>query len=623
MGLVEQGAMWQSKTRGLARIATCVILALSCLAEAASETAEARILNFPKGRSLGRLMIQDSGTRRYISSFHYWTTEEDTSWEYLGEARGNVIVPPGKRLALYVSKTGIEDLSPLSRLRPDDLYLLSLAYNPHADDRCMLHLSGLTGLKVLSLRRTSITSTGLRFIANFKSLERLSLPERITDSGLATVTELRSLKGLYFRGSPVTNAGLAHLAELTSIEELDLGGDRIDDAGLAHLAGLPRLRYLMLSGNFSDAGLVHLKKVPSLKILNINIKQFTNAGLAHLSDIAGLENLGLHWMEGITDDGLVHLQKMRSLKKLDINHARITDGGLVHLTKVPWLEYLHLPNHGLTDRGLAHVAELQRLKHLWVGASSNSPLSDAGVRNVAKIKSLEELYISGTGITDFGMAEIGKLTNLKKLGLFNVPLVTNEGLAELKTLKSLQNLSIRDSRVTISGLTHLNALSNLTELTVSEVAQDNSGLDISGLLRLEKLTLILRVTRVGDSWVSDEGRDDDLACLENMVNLKWFQGYEGIGDAGMAHLRNLARMERLNIGCPGLTDRGLSYLANMRRLDFLAIRDGNLTDGGLRHLERLKALAYLSITSQNVFSATALEQLQSELPNLQTFKIAP
>ncbi len=590
-----------------------------------------RIIHFPADRSLGQLMVQDAGTKRQIESFYYWITNEYTEWQLLGKATGDVIVPAGKRLALSVSQSGWKDLSPLSKLGPDDLYMLSI-YGPYSrgrkpDNRCMPHIAHLRGLKVLKLENTSISAGGLKLLGNLGSLERLSFSKRLTDAGLAEVARLPSLKGLILKENRLTNVGLAHLAQLTSLKELVLDGERMNNAALAHLARLPSLRYLYLHGeNFTDTGMTQLKNIPSLRILHFgHLTQLTDAALVHLSEIPGLERLSFHWNGNITDAGIVHLKKLRSLKMLDISHSQVTDEGLAHLAKIKSLEYLDLPSarvtskgtdYPITDKGLAHLVQLERLWHLKVGTrSSGNPVTDEGLRFISRLLLLEELSIGGRSISNSGMEHITKLTNLKDLMLFGCPNLGNAGLEILTEIKSLKKLSVNYTNVTVSGLTRLNALPNLTNLYAHDIRRGNSVLDVSGLTKLEKLSLSFK-SRSTDSFT-----DVDLMCLAKLKSLESLLIYpNNFTDAGMAHIAELTELERLRIGGPDLTDDALRYLAGLPRLNSLTISDGNITDEGLRQLETLEALRYLNITSRHRFSAAAIRRLRQNLPNLRTFR---
>ncbi|MHC4187339.1 MAG: M56 family metallopeptidase, partial [Planctomycetota bacterium] len=312
-----------------------------------------RVLHFPKDRSLGILKMQDADLERRIDTFYYWI--DNANWyenvESLGEAKGDVVVPSGKRVGLFVHKEGLRDLSALSKLEADDLYLIifpgSIQEFVKVDDRMIQHLSHLTGLKVLDLHLTTVNNRGLPSLKQFKNLERLSLPNGTTNSVMKDVAELRSLKGLYFRNNLVSNAGLAQLGKLSSLEELMLTGERMDDGGLVHLSALPNLRYLLLAGEtFSDAGMAYLNDVPSLRILHLgHLTQLTNAGLGHLANHGKVEYISFHWNRNITDEGLSALKGLKTLRKLDIGSAAVTDAGMVHFSEMTSLEHLVLPSH--------------------------------------------------------------------------------------------------------------------------------------------------------------------------------------------------------------------------------------------------------------------------------------
>lgn len=598
-----------------------------------STKSSTRIVHFPSDRSLGKLFIQDEGLVRQIRSFFWWT-EDGTNWKYIGPAKGDVSVPAGKQLALVVGQAGLRDLSPLSELGPDDLYKLTIygppPPDPKPDDRCMPHIAHLTGLKVLQLEDTAVSVKGIKLLHNLKSLEYLSLSKTLTDEGLGEISQLKSLKGLYIGESRLTDAGLMHLANLTSLEELALGQGRMTNAGLAHLAKLPSLRYLMLAGkNFTDAGMIHLKHVPSLRILNAgHLPHLTDAALVHLADTPNLETLSFHWVEAITDEGVAHLTKLPSLKKLDIRHSKVTDKSIAHLSQVKTLEYLVLPDKGITDVGLAHISRLEKLKHFWLtGVHYVDPnmnkdyFTDKGVAGLTNCKLLEELTIGSIGITDAGLDHIAKLTNLKRLSLFGCSNITNKGLAKLTGLKSLQELNVSEANITIGGLSCLNQLTNLATLNVHGVRQDNSGLDISRLTRLETLYLYTKTRRIDKrQLVTEPLYDSDLACLAKLTQLTNLQmSHASVTDDGLKNLAGLTNLDNLSVGGEGVTDYGLLYLANMNKLFSLSI-SGNFTDRALQYLERLPTLGVLDIMEGANFSPEAVQRFRRNMPELMIFR---
>ena len=627
---------------------TCLVVLLPVAARAAKQTRPAvselvrkdaaqspvaanpvlpeRIVHFPGDRTLGKLMIQDAGAKRHIKSFCYRTDAGDTEWEYLGQARGDVTVPPGKRLALYVAQAAWKDLSPLLRLKPGDLHMLTIygfsQSRTPPDDRCMPYIAHLTGLKVLSLENTSISAEGAQSLRHLKNLERLGLSKRVTNQTLATIAQLPSLKALYLNQNSLTNAGLAHLQKLKGLEELSLSGKRINDGALIHLAKLPSLTYLMLQGEtFTDAGMVHLKNVPSLKILNLcHLRTLTDDALSHISEIANLENLSIFWNENITDAGIAHLKKLPNLKKLDIAQSKVTARDIAHLAEIKSIDGLWLPGEIMNDEVLSYLGQLYNLRDLHITRPYyNDPkmnktyYTDRGLAKLSGLKELESLHIGSIGVTDDGISHIAGLTNLRDLHITGCP-ITDAGCARLLTLKSIEILAIRYTEMTIAGLSQLSALPNLTELYVSGIKPAPTVLDLSGLTNLKKLSLgIDRSLFLTDA---------DLVSLANLKKLEWLQiGPRRFSDKGLAHLAGLTEMERLGVGGPELTDEGLRHLANMTKLDHFSIDDGNIPDQGLIHLYNLDRLVFLNITSRKRISASAKRTLREHLPDLRMLNI--
>ena len=600
----------------------------------------ARVLHFPKNRSLGRVMVQDASIVRKIETFYYWI-DGCFDWEYLAEARGDAAIPAGKRVQLIITAAGAQDLSPLAKLDPHDLNNIALD-NIDLKDKDMPSLAHLTGLEELDLQNSnyismttgkaeyldekasrpcSVSPDGLRPLAAITALKRLHLPNYITDEHLVALAQIASPKRLVIRTSYLTNAGIAKFALLPSLEELAFSGKNVSDAGLANLSPLPKLQYLYYWGpNFTGASFSYLK-IPSLKILHLGEFPVTDADLSGLGGIAGLERLDLYKKQ-ITNAGLVHLRVLRSLKMLDLSWTAISDDGVAQLKDMKSLEWLNIDCFGngetssITDRSLSYLPELKNLRSLTLSSYSSSPISDAGLQYLTQLPYLEELSVCGTGITDQGIARIATIGTLKKLSLSTaVDQVTDRGLAEIAKITHLQSLSISRAKITLSGLKNLNQLSELKNLDIHWGKADNDcpfipspaepPLDISNLHSLERL------------WLP-AARDEDLACLAGLFRLRGISILRAKGssitDTGLAHLTGLTNLSRLGVQGPAITDASLSNIAQLKNLQNLYLK-GTFTDAGMRQLGRMKGMTYLDLYSGATIGSTAQENLKKELPD--------
>ncbi|MBL7152541.1 MAG: hypothetical protein ISS79_02400 [Phycisphaerae bacterium] len=575
-----------------------------------------RIVHFPPDKDLGLLKtIEASKTHPSIVNTHF-------NYRGLGPARGDVIVPAGKRLILYVSERTLKNLPGLAGLKPDDLYKVSLrgSYSggPKLGDIHLRHLAHLTGLRQLCLYNSNITQRGIQHILALKQLNYIEISsERLDNRALPYIAQLSSLETLVL-GAPVTDEGLRSLAPLKNLKELFLRVKNIRGPGLRHLAELPNLQYLQVKYTddrgkyvFGDSSLRYIKDIPTLRHLKVWWQlPITERGIAYLAQCTQLEEIELSKLP-VTDRNLSQLKALPRLKGLDVSggESKVTDAGVMHVGQMKQLESVSLP-HTITDTGAAHLAGLTRLKSLKLGG----PITDAGISRLAGLKDLEELELWCDRITDTGIAHIATLTKLRTLKLARCRM-SNAGLAQLARLKSLEKLSIRGTNITLSGLNRLNPLKKLRELTVKFIARDEELLDISGLTALERLSLSLSLDH------KYEHRDEDLACLSKLTRLQHLGigPRKGITDAGLGHLAGLTGIERLHLGGKGVTDAGLAHLTGMKRLTNMSI-SGDFSDKGLRHLESLQALCVLDFWRGANFTTRAMNEFKRKMPYLAVFR---
>lgn len=358
----------------------------------------ARTLHFPADRSLGTLLLRDEVTTYTTWQMGWWSTK-------LGEAKGEVAVPAGKNVALYIDDAGAQDLSPLARLGAGDLQWLSID-SKLVTDVDLKTLKGLTGLKALSLQGCTIDGSGFGDLAPLQELEELRLGNHkgnLTDASMGELAKLKSLRWLALWGTGITDAGLERLRPLTELRVLALGGDPITDQGLAVVKGFTRLESLQLDQTkITDAGLASLAGLTALTHIKVDDTGVTDRGLAQLTPLTKMENI---WIENtaITDEGFKTLAGWKNLKEIYAHRTKITDVGIARLRGLDALEHVTLD--GIGDPGIATLSEIPTMKIVQI---FDAHMTTASLASFRKMTKLERLYLSGEGIDEEFIAALGK-----------------------------------------------------------------------------------------------------------------------------------------------------------------------------------------------------------------------
>ena len=109
----------------------------------------------------------------------------------------------------------------------------------------------------------------------------------MTDSGLANLSGLSKLQGLWLRSETTAYRNFSGARTTDSLWAHGTSGPEITDSGLTYLEDLLALRFLDLSGTL-----------------------VTDTGVESLKEFGVLETLGLAYTS-ITDEGLVELRELR------------------------------------------------------------------------------------------------------------------------------------------------------------------------------------------------------------------------------------------------------------------------------------------------------------------------
>jgi Leucine-rich repeat (LRR) protein len=489
-------------------------------------------------------------------------------WEPLCEASGDVMAPAGKKLRLNLSKEAGNDLSPLSMLQPDDLTILYCQGVEIADDQ-LRHISHLTGLEEIDFQDTNILGTGLKSLAQLKSLKKLWLSgTHVGDNELSYLLKLPSLEGLGLRDTPTSDTGMAVVGKIVSLEVLSL------------------------SAGVGDEGLAQLKNLKNLRWLSTGDRGVTDKGLAHLAGLTNLEYLGLEGAQ-VTDAGLVYLKNMSKLKKLRLYGTQVTEKGFTHLEGLKNLEELNVL-FGVTETGLIALSKLPSLKSITVDGGS---LGKEGITLLSKFKSLEHVYIDNTDKMDAIVKELVNLPGIKELTVGTG--LTDEGLVKLKDMHSLEALTIGPSRITGKGISVLAQLPSLHVLALHQAKLDSE-----------------------EDWAA-------LGKLSALQHLRLRNTRSEVTDAHIAHLTGLQSLKELSIDAiifkdrkafPSMdvTDKGLEYISKLKSLESLSLRGAKITDEGLQQLSGIPGLKWLNLQGCDV-TEQGLQRLKKKLPALRSY----
>jgi hypothetical protein len=197
------------------------------------------------------------------------------------------------------------------------------------------------------------TDSGLSALEGAKSLKVLRLKEchHVTDDGLKYLVHL-PLQRLDLDEMNITDKGMASVSQIRTLQYLNLRQTDVGDKGCLLLAQLPELRLLLLSETaVTGTSLPAIAKMPALKELHLDIDESVRNHLSALAN-SKISVLSLAKDE-VTDDDLDALLKMHALTYLSLDdNVQITDKGLLKLAQLPHLNTLRIRNCRVTPAGL-------------------------------------------------------------------------------------------------------------------------------------------------------------------------------------------------------------------------------------------------------------------------------
>ncbi|MCX5643281.1 MAG: hypothetical protein NTZ17_01145 [Phycisphaerae bacterium] len=324
-----------------------------------------------------------------------------------------------------------------------------------------------------------------------------------------------------------------------------------------------------------DIALRILLKPKSSELVHPNLRDRCFADPDDLSGLSGLEpnDLGMLFVGSLgertyADERVVKpLSRLTGLKMLRLNRTGVTNKGMEYLRSLRSLQSLELTEAGVGDAGWAVLKDLPALEYLDLGPT----VTDAGLRHLGQLPNLRWLRIQTGRIWGPGLAELAHLPRLERLCLWGSSDISDRHIQYLE------------------GLTHLKSL---TLWGVADPLTDASVASLSKLESLEELYFIVTAPKFTSAGI---------ARLKSLKNLKKVDlSYVRLDEAGLRHLAAMPSLTTINGGLPltAATAKTLASFQNLKALDvFLQDRTA---PGAVSSLFALTSLEELNFTGNVV-----------------------
>jgi len=280
-----------------------------------------------------------------------------------------------------------------------NLVELDLSSNTNMTGAAMKLIASLGKLERLTLLQNRFNDLNTRRLSKMPELRAIDLRGNMEagDMTLEVVGRLPNLTALKHRSTAVTDAGLASLAESKTLESLLMQDFVITNESGPHLAKLSKLSSLEVfrcQGIGTD-GVLALAGLPLARLTLRDLPDVGDPALAVVAKLPRLKRLYLHELASLGDDGLRQLAVAKDLEVLDIwSLPKMTDASIAVIAALPNLKELSIRETGVTEASVASIAAMPKLQSLTF--KNNGPLS-AG--NAAKLtgRKWSKLDLGGAG----------------------------------------------------------------------------------------------------------------------------------------------------------------------------------------------------------------------------------
>lgn len=243
-----------------------------------------------------------------------------------------------------------------------------------------------------------------------------------------------------------------------TIRGLVISGEGILQRDFDRIARFKTLTYLELE-RWKDGRRVRLDVLKQLpEIEGLELHNLFPGDVEHVLSLKRLKAIDILDSSRLKEEDLIRLAGLPSLIAWDLNGCTgMSDRVLRALAQRKGLRHLEWWGRGapVTNEGLKEVGKLTELRRLAILYARN--LTAEGYEHLAGLKKLRELQLGYSGVDDRVMAILGRIKSLQEVWIYGAHEVTDEGLMHMSSLPDLDYMNVESKTATKKGWEALRA----------------------------------------------------------------------------------------------------------------------------------------------------------------------
>ena len=239
------------------------------------------------------------------------------------------------------------------------------------------------------------------------------------------------------------------------------------------------------------------------------------------------------------------------------------------------------PKPAVTATAQAADVEAARKRIEALGRSTVAPKEGALLTDI--------VIQDGSSLTADDIALFGKLSDLKKLQIFNCRALDDDMVGKLTGLKGLTSLALTNTVLNDVSVTAISkAFPDLVDLDLSSNTNMTKGVVkiLSTMPKLQRLTLVQN--RIDDIGAQRLEKLQELRALDLRGNME-------AGDMALEVVGLLPKLSGFKHRSTAVNDSGMESLAKSQTIESLLIQDFAITDQSGPHLAKLGKLSQLEV----------------------------